>query len=570
MDRVPPELVYVVCSLLDDVDDILNFRLVSKLFADIGATYMLPEVTLYMHQDEFDRLRAISLHPIFAKHVSSLTYFAATLDSPKVSWREFVRDHKGRMKWSGRLRKLNLSPAQLMGEYKKYCDAVEIQDELMLEQKDVDVLKEVLPRFPKLETLTMSAGNYYYEGRPEKERKKPFDDVLRSGFPSGIHPEGKRPLESLLVANAHSPCALTELRAGSLHWRFFKRSERELAHMFRPLANLTTIELTISVDPADERINEGNSLRKCQRLLAKGAIRQILKSMPQLECLFFEVLNLECDQLERGACLKDVIEPGFHWPNLTELVLGGIVGDREDFMRVLIRHKDKLQKLCLRDVTLENTSWRKFLPDIRNNLNLEDACICGNIFGQAEDADDTHILFDDPLQAPGFEEWELSVPEVGAHNMRQSINMYCRQGGHKYPDEIPLCEFVVNSYYREFVAPHFTHEEEFIVSNFKLGDVELDGSEGEDDGNWEDVSEDGLDDDVIPGGWDNLFADDSALAIDMLMSGLEPPLPGWAINDDDEIYMPDPWDAYLNGDDSMLDMDTMWSSDSEAELDQFF
>ncbi|KAI0863579.1 hypothetical protein F4860DRAFT_468833 [Xylaria cubensis] len=526
MDGVPPEILYVVCSLLD-VDDILNFRLVNKLFADIGAAYMLPEVTFYMHQEEFDRLRTISLHPILSKHVSSVTYFAEVLDSPKVSWREFVRDHKSKMRWNGKLRKLNLTPGQLMAEYNKYSKEVDVQAKLMLTEKDQDLLKEALPRFPKLEALTMSSGNLFYEGRYRTQRKKPFADILRSGYMTGSHPEGKRPLDALLLANANSPCALKTLRAGSLHWRFFKRSERDLARMFRPLANLTSIELSVNVDPADERIHEGNSLRKCQRLLAKGSIRKILKSMPHLECLYVEILNLECDQQEKGACLKDIIEVGFHWPNLKELVLGGIVGDREEFMKFFLPHKDTLQKLCLRDVTLATTSWGKFLPDIRRNLRLEEACICGDIYGQNED-EDIHNTWATALELPGLEYWDLSVPEVGSHDMRQSINMYCRQGGEKYPDELPLSEDVVDEYYDEYVEPYFENDDNFNDDEEddedSNDDANNDNSEDDPEGNWEDVSDE---DDMSDGSMDSLFREPTSFAFHMMMAGAFGPPPGF-------------------------------------------
>ncbi len=439
MNNIPPELLYVVCSLLN-VDDILNFRLVNKLFADVGAAHMLPEVTFYMHRGDFDRLEAISLHPVFSKHVSSLTYFAETLD-PKVTWREFEQGHKRRMRWNGRLRKLNLTSAQLMAEYKKYSDAVGAQDKLMEGEKDVDLLKEVLPRFPRLKALTMSAGHVFYEGCYQTRRNKPFSEFLEKGYMGSAHPEGKRPLDALLRANAHSPCALTSLRAGMVHWRFFKRSERELARIFKPLANLTTLSLSVSVDPADERIHEGNSLRKCQRVLAKGAIRNILQHMPQLESLYVEIQSLEYSYTEKGAQLSDVIEPGFHWPNLKELFLGGIVSDRTEIMNVLLLHKDRLRKLCLRDVILASTSWRKLLPDIRKNLCLEVACICGDIYGMTEYEADTQDSWDEAMDILDLEYWGLSVPEVDSDPMRDSIDVYCRQGGESYPDELPLVRF---------------------------------------------------------------------------------------------------------------------------------
>ncbi|KAI1181317.1 hypothetical protein F4777DRAFT_12509 [Nemania sp. FL0916] len=505
MDKIPPELVYVVCSLLS-IDDVLNFRLVNKLFADVGAAYMLPEVTFFMHREELDRLEAISLHPIFSKHVCSLVYFAETLGSPKVTWPEFVRQYKRQMRLNHSLmmKKRELAAHQLNPAYKEYCDAVDEQDRYIAEERDLNLLKQVLPRFPRLEGLTMSAGNFYSLGRCLSPRKKPYADFLRDDIHvSGLHPEGKRPLDALLLANAHSPCALRTLRAGSLHWRFFKRPERDLRPLFSPLANLTAIDLCVSVDPADERIYEGNSLRKCQRVLAKGSIRKILRSMPHLQTLAIEILNLKSEEQEKGAWLGDIIEPGFRWPNLKDLTLGGIVCNRMQLTSVLTLHKDTLKFLCLRDVALASTSWRKLLPDIRKTLDLEDACICGDIYGECEDEADILESWNHPMDPPGFECWDLSVPEVGAHDMRQSINMYCRHGGKAYPEELPLSDYVVDKYYDEYVGPSFEDEEdeededdgyewqyapddEFFLNPLREED-------DEDDEVWEDVSDEEVD-----------------------------------------------------------------------------
>lgn len=158
MENISPEILHIVCSFLR-VDDVLSFRLVGRSFADIGAAYMLPEVTFYMHDEELRRLREISLHPVFSRHVCSLTYFAHALDSPKVTFREFVRDHRRELRWNRRLRRRNLSTPQLMVEYRKYEEAADRQAAIMTAQTDIDVLKEVMPRFPNLQQMTMSAGH---------------------------------------------------------------------------------------------------------------------------------------------------------------------------------------------------------------------------------------------------------------------------------------------------------------------------------------------------------------------------------------------------------------------------
>ncbi|KAI1146419.1 hypothetical protein F4825DRAFT_456515 [Nemania diffusa] len=548
MDKIPPEIVYVICSRLE-IDDILNFRLVNKLFADVGATYMLPNVTFYMHQEELDRLAAISLHPIFSKHVISLTHYAETVVSPKVTWAEFLRDHPRRIRWNGKLRE---APHQLLAQYKKYSDAVDEQDEFMKKQKDTDVLKEVLPRFPKLQTVEMAAGHWYCEKRYRVRRKTPFPEFFKQSYMSDIYPEGKRPLDALLIANAHSPCVFTNLCVKALHWRFFKRNEQELTYMFKPLSGLTYLDLAISVEPTDERIRDGNSRRKCQRVLARGGIRKILKYMPQLESLRVAIESPEDEEQGKGAWLGDVIEPGFRWGNLKTLMLGGIASNRTELMKVLMLHKRTLRSLCLQDVTLTSTSWRKLLPDIRNNLSLEEACICGEIDGEFEDADDMQEAWDDPM-----EYWDLSdyddVPmstesRIYKKKWRQSINMYCRQGGKKYPDELPLSKLVVEKYYDEYVKPFFPDDSH--------GDLKPSLSEGENDGNWEDVTDEELDNAMNDVSVENPDRDSAILLLHSAMADALVPLPsmGYYDDDDDDADANTDTDADADMIDDMLDL----------------
>ncbi len=177
-----------------------------------------------------------------------------------------------------------------------------------------------------------------------------------------LNPEGARPLEALLSANADAGCDIRSFRAGSLNWRFFKRGVGDLARLFRPLAGLTRIELNINVDPADERVHESHSASRCRRVLSRGALRGILKSLPQLQSLCVELVSWDGEDLDRGAALRDLVEPGFRWPALRELVIGGVDCDRHELMDLLELHSDTLRSLCLRSVYLKSTSWKKLLP----------------------------------------------------------------------------------------------------------------------------------------------------------------------------------------------------------------
>ncbi|KAI0476123.1 hypothetical protein GGR56DRAFT_456045 [Xylariaceae sp. FL0804] len=511
MDRVPPEIWHVLCTFLT-VDELLNFRLVNKAFADIGAAYMLPEVTFYMHHEELDRLHEISLHPIFSKNVYSLTYFAQALDCPKVSLQEFLRDHKKDLRWDSKLRERNLNTQQLMTEYRKYEDAVERQTTIMNAKLDIAILKEVLPRFPSLRSITMSASNAFYEEKWQTQREKPLSKIMRGNRMYSVHPEGSRPLEALLVANAKAKCDLiSSLRAGELHWKFFRKSPAELSRMFRPLANLTEIELLISMESADSGVREYNATERCRKVMGKGPLRNVLKSMPHLQYLCVEINAMECEDLIKPATLRDLIEPGFRWASLEELIIGGVETDRQELMRVLTTHKDTLKRLCLRDIDLKTTSWRKLLPDIRSKMDLEDACICGEITGHAEDGEE----HPDPLPewlgdnfGPEYEFWDLSVPEFSQQDMRDSINVYCREGGRRYPDELPLTDEVVEKYFEEYVQTLFEWDDD---EEWEDDEDKRDSLLSSEDG-WEDVgsSDDdaSLDDADDPEGGDGGDDDD--------------------------------------------------------------
>ncbi|KAI0405535.1 hypothetical protein F4802DRAFT_174009 [Xylaria palmicola] len=563
MDGIPPEILYLIFSHLYP-GDMPDIRLVNRTFANVGAAYMLPTVSFSLCKAGLDRLEAISLHPIFSKHVLSLTYYADIFDAPLATWRDFVRAHKNNMRWNGKLRRLNLTPSQLMAEYRAYCDAFDQQDRLVEANADMELLKRVLPRFPNLDELTMSAGDHFDDSRFWRPSERPFADFLKMDFRGDAYPEGKRPLDVLLLANAHAPRPLLSFRAGALHWRFFKRSERALARMFSPLVNLTSIELSINVFPADDRIEEGDSLRHCQRALAKGRLRKILKSMPKLECLFIEILNLDSDDELRGASLGDIIEPGFRWPNLKWLFLGGISGERTEFMNFFMQHKDTLETLCLRDITLPSTSWLKFLPDIRNNLCLEEACICGDIFGTPEDEDEGPEPWD-VFDVQSFEYWHLSVPEASVSPMRHSIDVYCRRGGELYPDELPLTEGTVVKNYETYVEPCFR---DGVDNALDIDGVPVIGPLG--DEIWEDISDDELEDDMSDGSMSNgMAAGNAALAVHLFMSAVFGVPPSYYNEYDAEMDdMLDIDDLNADGVAEDVDGDSMGTSRSNHSMEQ--
>ncbi|KAI1359121.1 hypothetical protein F5Y08DRAFT_349964 [Xylaria arbuscula] len=198
MYSIPLEIIYMVCSFLD-VDDIQRFRLASKLLAAVGAAYMLPTVSFRSNREDHNRLTAISLHPVFSKHVTTLTYYADIIGSPKVSWVEYLQRRDARML----LRERVVSEVQLAIQYIRYCDADGEQDRLKEDEGDLSAFKEFLPPFPHLKALRMVADLdeiYLKSSGIRMSKSRPI--VESSHFTKILHPKSKRALEGLLNAVA--------------------------------------------------------------------------------------------------------------------------------------------------------------------------------------------------------------------------------------------------------------------------------------------------------------------------------------------------------------------------------
>lgn len=446
MDKLPSEIVHIIASLLD-VHSLCHFRLVSKSLAAIGAAHLLPEVTFEAHEQELERLRAISEHPVLARHVRSLLYFGVRLRHPPGSFREFAREYRsqrtiGYATQMGYERAhANISRARFEEGYRKYVAVVENQYRVLAEQADVAVLREVLPRFTGLRQLTMSDVEKFHPQRLRR-RKTPSEATVNMADLLSDRLNGDRQLEALLLANNESAkCEIESLRAGLLHWKFFDRSPVELKQLFGSPSKLKRLELIVSIE------GQGGTpdISQFEDMMAKGGVRDALSSMADLETL---VANFTCyvkqDFLGSKVVLNYLIQPGHRWRNLQHLVLAGVNCSRQELMSVLQLRKDTLQDLCLQDTDLKSTSWRELLPWIRNNMNLFNVCICGHVLGQSEGDGDGHE-----------ERWYFSSRIAGSRDMRSSVNMYCRGGGRCYPDELPLSDRVVQEYYDKWIAPEF-------------------------------------------------------------------------------------------------------------------
>lgn len=430
------------------IQDATQLRLTSRFFADVAGAHILPEVTFHLHQDDFARLRGIASNKVLAANVKSITYFAREYESPVVSFDKFKKNHEDTLILQAPPFSLNSDPRAkpaddltLRHEYEKYERMVAVQDQIKADMADLACLKDVLAKFTGLRHATMSSGNLFYEGIAN-DKPSPFKAPVQPPTHE-LDPEGVRHLEVMLEALTYNNIQLESLRTGTFEWIFFDKSPSELERLFRPALDAFHVELEIALDLDENMHDVDGQTEKCRQFMERGILRDVLARMERLELLRVAFM-CDMDELQKPVILRDIISPSHHWQHLTQLELAGVESDRHSVIQVLRLHKDTLRFLCLQDFDLGETSWEKLLPDIRNTLCLEDACICGDITGRVEEGPDEDL--------PEF--WDLNKPGIWENDMRASINRYCRNRGEGYPDELPLTDEVVEKHFDEYVRCH--------------------------------------------------------------------------------------------------------------------
>lgn len=86
MDTLSREILHMICAQLE-YWDVPPFRLVNRDCAAIGLEYLVPDIGIHLHRNNykmhsFGRLLNISSHPIMSRGVRELYYDSHILDSP--------------------------------------------------------------------------------------------------------------------------------------------------------------------------------------------------------------------------------------------------------------------------------------------------------------------------------------------------------------------------------------------------------------------------------------------------------------------------------------------------------
>lgn len=436
MDRLPVELITIICSFLDP-NDVGHLRSASKFYANVGRPFMFRHLHFAFTRNSFERLHAISSDPALAPYVISLYYEADTLPfyenfehwqqvfdkgfvnppSPESGSERTVRAYRRDFK------KLRTTAYRKHIYYSKQQDAMRAQS--YHSRKIVDAIS----RLSNLQEIVLSLE--HWAGGPSKAMKNAYFGslIMPFGHNSGADPHGVPQLLSLLQGSARAQMKLKRLSGGIIDWKFFKQSDGVFKDVQKAVQNLQELKLEFSTIPGMEEVDDAVieclnfidgdhnlELRvlECLRYLKDGRVKKFLVAAPKLKLLDLRFdSNLPTWIRHFPVCLGHVV--GKHkWKFLADVTLSRLGCRAGDLERFCATHAMTLRRLVMDQISMDKGSWAFTLWRMRRVLHLNEVKIYGH------------------LRAYGSprEDWTFAEMESeGGTTMGRVIQEYLLQGG---------------------------------------------------------------------------------------------------------------------------------------------
>ncbi|KAH6971182.1 hypothetical protein BKA56DRAFT_595992 [Ilyonectria sp. MPI-CAGE-AT-0026] len=344
--------------------DLYSFRLVCKQFSVIAMPFTHQHLCFFLTKKHLQKLDYVAKHPSIPRAVQALRYYAT-------DYAQWDKVHEGGYNYG---QDTWINPQDLMApvvdlslkpaDYAQYCKIHKEQYELKRDDEDVKCFANVFPRFQRLQAIDVLCGPRLL--RRNRVRGLEFDHMDLRETSLGV-----RALETVLSAVADARIRLKSFEAGVFDWNFFNRDRKELDRLFLPLRQLQCLELVMSGQRAD--------WFDIKALARTGVIRELIEPMKELRSLVIKLPPMYLSLASVTAWLSDVIPP-FKWEHLIRLSMHDVECTSEDLLSVLLRHKDTLRKLCLGRIVLRSPSWESVLRTIRQDLRLETACLCSELY----------------------------------------------------------------------------------------------------------------------------------------------------------------------------------------------
>ena len=360
--------------------DLSMFRLVCRRFAAVALRFIHTRISFELKNADIARLQEIGHHPQFRHSVRSLKYRAATYYAAATR-RTDVPQEDGLSvddRWKhGKFTEQD--GRDLASLYSAHCQLNGIRQDAPTHVRDLLCFRDVFPRLSHLRSVeTMTSQT---------------PQIISNGYPVSFYSDGIREFVVTMAALHRSATKLDSLKINALDWRFFQFHPQVLEHISSNLDQLQHFQLALSADirrlSDTPLIRRGFNVRRIhiqtlttlRALLKTRVLERFIEPFENLRSLLIELpiqtYTRPSDVIGR---LSDIIPRGRKWVNLTKLSLRGMECEANDLLELLLGHKDTLRHLCLGTIVLRSGAWDFLFQEIRDNLRLETACICREIW----------------------------------------------------------------------------------------------------------------------------------------------------------------------------------------------
>lgn len=428
MDRMPPEILHLILLALSEIEDtghesaesitdIKALRLSCRAFADLAPEYLFHDIWLYMEEDSFAKLEALTDRPSYGRMVRVLKIFPKLLSADllvKEDYETCVKDitftGDSREKWGFDIEgRRDLSQEQLDAGFVEYNG---IHEQQVQTRTSADyLLHHALVAFTGLRSITTGFVDEILDDGVCFDRCRKIQDIARKtlmadrcdGWKSGIHD----PEDAIMILTA------------------IASSEREGLGL-----DLTNTYGSFDTTLIDTHPSTLETVKK-----ALVSLSELALSLEAMLALFLDQVSdrdFSATYLEYAANVEDlyvsfgsaaaVIHFPFvfrtiHWSRLRNVTLYCLMVNADDLNDFIDRHSASLEYIGLDVMILISGSWKRVFTGMQGKQGLNDVSV-GNLIVGDEDSEQKalHIMMDDAIHDLlyafifGGEEWSPELP----------------------------------------------------------------------------------------------------------------------------------------------------------------
>ena len=370
----------MICKHLD-ISDIINLRLSSRRTSYLATPYLLPTANLIFTPASFQRLVAISKHPVISQYVKALHYQANSLKKypTRAEWQASLRYFEGISKREMRDHDREshgvedgprhfYSPKQLEEGYRAYQEMIRLQDNLRAREYGMDLLRQAMLQLPSLKEVFLSfvdtcsaLGDYFWKNF-DATLLHPSDDLGSDGL------AGADQFRSVLLAAHDVDLKLSRLEVHGIDWHFFRSSPDDMGKMKLAIKDLRDLDLRFTSGH-----DTGIEIREWRLFVRNNVVAQFLSGSPNLEKLS---VSFPWPEVRKAAELKHVINSNT-WPILKHVDFQDMATNDGELIAFYSRHSSTLRSIVLANMTLLTGEWPSTLRKMQEILRLDKAATCG-------------------------------------------------------------------------------------------------------------------------------------------------------------------------------------------------